>query len=324
MTAAEEAVRTGCMEAGSPDLFNPDNVRFLSDEQFAFTAATNGIMLRERPATNVFIGAFWAESLILAETGFLAGAIQIAGTANVSQLPFFVAACDYTLIGEEIYAASAYLSREPMLMGSLKGSDWSKVLFAALMLVGMVAAFKPRAELAAEVHTVAGGDWAEIVDADSYSGGLLPDDAEGPRQVQLRFTVSGGDLAIDDVEFHQLHETVEDLKSRIPNGSFEKGFLGWRPEGLAAIERAPSDSDRGKYAALADGSYLLSPPFTIAPDERYELRFRSSQGELYRVTEGPLEGQFAFRAGDGSGEARVDVRLETAEALSSEYVEFFK
>ena len=138
MTAAEEAVKTGCMEAGKPDQFTPDNIRFLSDEQFAFTAATNGIMLRERPAANIYIGAFWAESLILAETGFLAGAIQIAGTANVSQLPFFVAACDYTLIGEEIYAASAYLSREPMLMGSLKGSDWAKVIFAVLIVLGTV------------------------------------------------------------------------------------------------------------------------------------------------------------------------------------------
>ena len=79
LTAAEEAVRTGFMEAGKPDLFNRDNVRFLSDEQFAFTAATNGIMLREKPVANIYIGAFWAESLILAETGFLAGAIQIAG-----------------------------------------------------------------------------------------------------------------------------------------------------------------------------------------------------------------------------------------------------
>jgi len=140
LTGAEEAVRTGFMEAGKPDFYKSDNVRFLSDEQFAFTAATNGIMLREKTAANIYIGAFWAESLILAETGFLCGAIQIAGTANVSQLPFFVAACDYTLIGEEIYAASAYLAKEPMLLGSLKGSDWAKVIFAIVIIVGAVGA----------------------------------------------------------------------------------------------------------------------------------------------------------------------------------------
>jgi hypothetical protein len=138
MTAAEEATKAGYLEAGQPDLYHEDHVRFLSDEQFAYCAGVNGIMLRERPATNLYIGAFWAESLILAETGFEAGAIQIAGTANMSQLPFFVAACDYTLIGEELYAASAYLSREPKLLGALKGSDWAKVLFAALIVIGIV------------------------------------------------------------------------------------------------------------------------------------------------------------------------------------------
>ena len=55
------------------------------------------------------MGAFYAESLILAETGNSVGAIQIAGTAMPTQLPFFVAACDFTLIGEEFFAASAYL-----------------------------------------------------------------------------------------------------------------------------------------------------------------------------------------------------------------------
>ena len=138
MTAAEEATKAGYLEAGQPDLYQEDHVRFLSDDQFAYCAGVNGIMLREKPATNLYIGAFWAESLILAETGFEAGAIQIAGTANVSQLPFFVAACDYTLIGEELYAASAYLSREPKLLGTLKASDWAKVAFGAFIVLGIV------------------------------------------------------------------------------------------------------------------------------------------------------------------------------------------
>ena len=139
----EETVRNAFADAGRPDAFNRDDVRFLSDDQFAFTAGVTGIMLREKPATNIYMGAFWAESLILAETGFLAGAIQIAGTANVSQLPFFVAACDYTLIGEELYAASAYLSKQPQLLGSLKGSDAAKLLWGVLILLGVLFANLP-------------------------------------------------------------------------------------------------------------------------------------------------------------------------------------
>jgi hypothetical protein len=135
---AEETVRQGYLDAGHPEAFNPHNVRYLSDEQFAFTAGIDGIMLREKPAANLFLGSFFAESLILAETGFASGAIQIAGTANIHQLPFFVVACDYALIGEEFFAATAYLSREPRLLGSLKAGDWMKGALIVLFVVGAI------------------------------------------------------------------------------------------------------------------------------------------------------------------------------------------
>jgi hypothetical protein len=133
---AEESVRQGFLNAGRPDAYDPDNVRYLSDEQFAFTAGVNGIMIREKTAAHFFLGAFFAESLILSEMGFSTGAIQIAGTANIHQLPFFVVACDYTLIGEEFYAATAYISREPHLLGPLKGADVMKVVIIAALIVG--------------------------------------------------------------------------------------------------------------------------------------------------------------------------------------------
>jgi hypothetical protein len=135
---AEEAVKQGYLNAGRPEFYNPNNIRYLSDEQFAFTAGISGIMMREGTAANLYMGSFFAESLILAETGFSTGAIQIAGTANVHQLPFFVAACDYTLIGEELYAASAYLSKEPKLLGTLKASDLAKLVILVLLVVGFV------------------------------------------------------------------------------------------------------------------------------------------------------------------------------------------
>ncbi len=136
---AEETVRSGYMDVGRPDSFKADNIRYLSDEQFAFTAAVNGIMLREKPAANIYLGSFFAESLVLAETGFTTGAIQIAGTANIHQLPFFVVACDYTMIGEEFFATSAYMSREPMLVGTLKGTDVMKLVIMIFLIVGAIA-----------------------------------------------------------------------------------------------------------------------------------------------------------------------------------------
>lgn len=137
-TIAEEMVKGGYLHAGRPEAYDPNSVRFVSPEQFAYVASVTGIMMRDRPAAHIFMGSFYAESLLLAETGFATGAIQVAGTANVHQLPFFVVACDYTLIGEELYAASAYLSGEPKLVGALKGADLMKILIILSIIVGCV------------------------------------------------------------------------------------------------------------------------------------------------------------------------------------------
>lgn len=140
MTAARETVHASYLAAGRPDAFNPDAIYYVTDEQFGYVAYVQGMMVRERPAACFYMGAFFAESLILAEMGNSIGAIQVAGTAQPAQLPFFVAACDYTLIGEEFFAASAYLSGEPDQLGSLKGQDVGKLIVALGIVGGAVGA----------------------------------------------------------------------------------------------------------------------------------------------------------------------------------------
>lgn len=136
MAVAQETVRTAYLEAGRPDIYDPELISYETAMQFPYVAAVNGIMLREKTATNFYMGVFHAESLILAETGNIAGSIQISGTDQISQLPFFIAATDYTLIGEELYAASAYLSKEPIQVGTLKAQDWAKALLVVMLMLG--------------------------------------------------------------------------------------------------------------------------------------------------------------------------------------------
>ena len=140
MSAARETVEASYLTAGRSDAYNPDLIYYVTDEQFGYTAYVSGLIVRDRPAACFYMGAFFAESLILAETGNSVGAIQIAGTAMPSQLPFFVAACDYTLIGEEFFAASAYLSGQPEQLGSLKGQDMGKILVGLVLIIGVTVA----------------------------------------------------------------------------------------------------------------------------------------------------------------------------------------
>ncbi|RKZ00961.1 MAG: hypothetical protein DRQ10_03070 [Candidatus Hydrothermota bacterium] len=140
-TIAQEVVKDAYTAAGRPDLYRAEDVFFLTSRQFAYAAGVSGIMVREKTAANFFMGYFFAESLILAETGASTGAIQIAGTDAVTQLPFFITACDYTLMGEELYAAGAYLAKDPRLTATIKGQDVMKATLATLLLLITLIAF---------------------------------------------------------------------------------------------------------------------------------------------------------------------------------------
>ncbi|MBC7528887.1 MAG: hypothetical protein H7308_15235 [Chthonomonadaceae bacterium] len=138
LPVTQEAVRDAYTVEGRPEMYNNGDVRFLTNQQFAFAAAVAGTIWRENAAACFHFGYYYAESLILAETGQQVGAIQVAGTPTTTQIPFFIAACDYVIIGDEFYAASAYLSREPTLLGSLVGQDIAKGLVILLTLIGTV------------------------------------------------------------------------------------------------------------------------------------------------------------------------------------------
>ena len=140
MPIAQEIVREAHYAVGRPDTYDKNSVFYLTNVQFAYVAGVNGIMIRERMATNFFMGYFAAEALLMTETGNAVGAVQIAGTDAVTQIPFFITTCDYTLIGEELYAASAYLNREPMLLGTLKAQDYFKFVILSVVIVGAILA----------------------------------------------------------------------------------------------------------------------------------------------------------------------------------------
>ena len=154
MAVCQEITKQAYLEAGKPDLFKDDANFFITSDQFSYTAAVDGIMLRRKPAANFFMGSYFAEALLLTETGASTGAIQIAGTDSDHQLPFFVTTCDYTLIGEELYAASAYLSKEPIQVGTLRGQDLGKAFILSVIGVGTVLA---------TLAVVTGATWPQLL-----------------------------------------------------------------------------------------------------------------------------------------------------------------
>jgi hypothetical protein len=140
MPIATELMKAAYVKAGKPEEFHEEEqVRYLSGEQFAYASAVQGIAERERPAANIMIGPFYAESMLFSETFQRIGSIQLAGTARGYQIPFFAVVCDYLLIAEEIYAAGAYLSGDPVQVGTTRGQDFGKIVALILMILGILA-----------------------------------------------------------------------------------------------------------------------------------------------------------------------------------------
>ncbi len=128
MPIAEENVRIGfIMEGKEPPV---GAVRWISTEQYAFAIGVLTIIQEEKPGANFLMGAFWSEALQFAMAGNYVGAIGIAGA--VGQLPMFLAAMDYVLIGEELFAAQAYVSEDPIKIASIAGQDWNRILLMAI------------------------------------------------------------------------------------------------------------------------------------------------------------------------------------------------
>lgn len=137
---AREVIRNGYVQAGKPENFNEETAQFLSSDQMAFAMGAVAIMQREHIASNVLIGSYGAECLLLAEAGNTLGAIQISGDTNAYQLPFLIVTCDYSLIGEELFAAGAVLSNNRDVYGSLIAQDYGKLAAVVLLIAGSVMA----------------------------------------------------------------------------------------------------------------------------------------------------------------------------------------
>ena len=138
MSVAQEVIKESYARAGYPDRVRSDNVTYVSSSQFGYAAAVDGMISRLKPASVFLLGTFEAESLILAETGNSVGAIQIAGTDSTIQLAFFIVACDYTLIGEELFAASGYLSGDHSIQASVRAQDMLKIVIGVLLIIAIV------------------------------------------------------------------------------------------------------------------------------------------------------------------------------------------
>jgi len=120
---------------GKIEEYNPDNVKY-----FPLTQRTATFMVEEGTACEILVGAWTTACLIILGASARAGAIAIGGTARWIMNYAFGIAADYIFILEDIYAAGAVATGDPVITTTLAVEDVIKIITLALIAIGIVAA----------------------------------------------------------------------------------------------------------------------------------------------------------------------------------------
>ncbi|MFX0205221.1 MAG: DUF6754 domain-containing protein [Candidatus Hodarchaeota archaeon] len=120
--------------AGKSEMFNQSDLVYAPGNAYHI-GAVNAIYEKD-VATTFWMGVHWASAVMVSEAGAIAGCFQSAWTSDPANTSYFVMNCDYTFISEEGYSAAAYLTREPLMLGSLAGQDIAKFIVIGIILIG--------------------------------------------------------------------------------------------------------------------------------------------------------------------------------------------
>jgi hypothetical protein len=135
-----ENYRDGCTIAGYPEAFNEDNIFYFTKAQWAYTVGVLGLIERRKPGACIYISRYHAEALHFGIVARKVGALSVGGTPSFGMTAFFAVTCDYILLGDEIYAAGAYMSGDPARINNIAVNDVVKWLIMGITLLGVVLA----------------------------------------------------------------------------------------------------------------------------------------------------------------------------------------
>mgnify|MGYP001035184496 CR=1 FL=1 len=138
LPAAQATLYHAYQQAGYPDEYDANQVRFVAPDPVAYAAGVMGTLGQENLAASVMVGTFGDEFLLMGETGNRRKITQIGGTTNPHTLPFVYTSVDHTLIGEEIFASGAYLLDKPNHVGGLVTQDVMRSAIVITVVIGVI------------------------------------------------------------------------------------------------------------------------------------------------------------------------------------------
>ncbi|MBN1314135.1 MAG: hypothetical protein JXA42_01660 [Anaerolineales bacterium] len=135
LPAAQDSLRRAYVHHNRPDEFKLTQAEMIAPQPFAYATGAFTRLNSENIIANVMLGSFGPEVLLMAESGEQMGATQIAGADNPEAMAMLIATVDEPIIGEEIFAVSAYLNHLPAHLASLRTQDVMRLGIVAIIII---------------------------------------------------------------------------------------------------------------------------------------------------------------------------------------------
>jgi hypothetical protein len=138
LPVAQDVMREACAPQVHPYAQEPSCVRFISPNRAAYAAGVMEILAHSNVGNNIMVGGFGDEVLLMGEVGARNEVTQLGGTSSPQILPLIYASAEHTLIGEEIFAAGAYLRQRMSHLASLATQDWLRTGVIVAIVIGIL------------------------------------------------------------------------------------------------------------------------------------------------------------------------------------------
>ena len=135
---AQDTLRTAHEAVAVDQNFDMNNGRLTGLTPFSYAAGVMPAIRDESISTNILIGNFGVEVGLLTESAERQNASVIAASDNLPAQAVLYAVSPDPLIGEELFAAGAYVQTDTMHAASLLTQDVARWLIIAIIIIGAI------------------------------------------------------------------------------------------------------------------------------------------------------------------------------------------
>jgi hypothetical protein len=135
---SQDTLRGAYRSANAVDLYDPRRGMLTGITPFSYIAGTLPVMRDENISANILIGNFGPEVALLTGAAEQQNSFTLAASDSLPAQAVLYATASETLIGEELFAAGAYVAAGGMHNASLRVQDMLRWVVIAVMLAGSI------------------------------------------------------------------------------------------------------------------------------------------------------------------------------------------